>query len=331
MYGFGNEACGYIIVHFSYLSSLFWILLCPAWLRRTSFRFWIKGFRLYTGGMKVIRTPEEMLAWSREQRASGKTIGLVPTMGYLHEGHLSLVHTSREQSDVTVVSLFVNPTQFGPSEDLDKYPRNEERDQALCEEAGVNALFAPDASAMYAEDRSVRVVEESLFNGLCGASRPGHFDGVCTIVAKLFNVVDPDLAVFGEKDAQQLRIIRRMVRDLNFCVRIVSGPIVRESDGLAMSSRNSLLSDEEREQATALYASLLKAQAAFAAGETEAGALTSIVSEALRAATLGKIDYIACVDDETLRPVDKIDRKALLAIAVNFSSTRLIDNVVLGG
>jgi len=280
--------------------------------------------------MIIVRKPEDMLAWSREQRSAGKKICLVPTMGSLHEGHLSLIRIAHKKSDRVIVSLFVNPTQFGPREDLEKYPRDEARDRSLCEKEGADVLFIPDASAMYPEGYSVSVVEESISKGLCGVSRPVHFRGVVTVVAKLFNIVDPDFAVFGEKDAQQLRVIRRLVRDLNYPIEIVSGPTVREEDGLAMSSRNKLLSKEERVQAAIVRMSLEKALSAWAEGEKNAAAIKAVVAGVLSTAPLGRVDYIELVDDETLEPVEKIDRRALLAIAVNFSSTRLIDNVVLG-
>jgi pantoate--beta-alanine ligase len=271
-----------------------------------------------------------MQEWSWRQKLAGRVIGLVPTMGYLHEGHLSLVRITRAETDLVVVSLFVNPIQFGPKENIRRYPRAFERDRSLCEQERVDVLFIPEPAAMYPEGYSVYANEESLSRGLCGASRPGHFRGVVTVVAKLFNIVQPDLAVFGEKDAQQLRVIRRLVRDLNFPVTILSGPIVREPDGVAMSSRNVLLKPEERRQAVALNRSLKKAAEAFNAGERNAARINELVAGELAAARLGRVDYIELVDEETLYPVKQIKRKALLAVAVYFSATRLIDNVVLG-
>lgn len=280
--------------------------------------------------MILERSPEAMqrraLAWRRE----GLSVGLVPTMGYLHEGHLSLVRIARARADRVVVSLFVNPTQFGVGEDLDRYPRDEARDAALCEAEGVDVLFAPAAADMYATDHSLRIEESSLSRGLCGASRPDHFGGVLTVVAKLFNLCQPDLAVFGEKDAQQLRLIRRMVRDLNFPVEVVGGPLIRESDGVAMSSRNSLLSPDERAQATCLVQALRAIESAFRAGETQAGALVEVGRRTVDAAPLATLDYLELVDDTTLEPVrGAITAPTLAAIAVRFPSTRLIDNLVL--
>jgi pantoate--beta-alanine ligase len=278
----------------------------------------------------TINTPSEMQKWALAQKRAGRTIGFVPTMGYLHEGHLSLIRLARRHASVTVVSIFVNPKQFGPKEDFGRYPRDFARDEALCRAENVDVIFYPDPASMYAENFSVYVVEESLGGGLCGASRPGHFRGVTTVVAKLFNIVQPDFAVFGEKDAQQLRIVRRMVRDMNFPVTIIPGPIARETDGLAMSSRNSLLQPEDRRQAVCLSQSLEAAVKAFRSGERDAGKIRQIVSDIIGTAPQARVDYIEVVDDDTLAPVNKIDRKALLAIAVFFSTTRLIDNVVLG-
>ncbi|MBN2703956.1 MAG: pantoate--beta-alanine ligase [Pontiellaceae bacterium] len=263
-------------------------------------------------------------------KRAGQVIGFVPTMGFLHEGHLSLMRIAREQCDVLVVSIFVNPTQFGPNEDLDAYPRDFKRDEALCREAKVDFLFYPEPTNMYADNASVWVEEESLSSVLCGASRPGHFRGVCTVVAKLFNLVQPDIAVFGEKDAQQLRIIERMVRDLNFPVEIVRGPIVRESDGLAMSSRNKYLSPEQRKNAICLREALGAATRLFRQGEHDVELIRSVMKEMISAVPEVRIDYIEFVDDQTLCMVDRIDRPVLVAIAVRVGSTRLIDNVVLG-
>lgn len=280
--------------------------------------------------MILLDTPEAMVAWSREQRRHGRTIGFVPTMGYLHDGHLSLVRLARARAGSVVVSIFVNPTQFGPNEDFSRYPRDFARDEALCRAAGVDAVFYPTAASMYPPGFSTYVVEEALGRGLCGAARPGHFRGVTTVVAKLFNLVQPDLAVFGEKDAQQLRVIRRMVRDLNIPVEIVPGPTGREADGLAMSSRNSLLAPDERAQAVALSRALGHARERVAAGERDAAAVRAVVAEALASgAPSGVVDYIELVDDDTLEPVERIERPALLALAVKFSGTRLIDNTVL--
>jgi pantoate--beta-alanine ligase len=220
--------------------------------------------------MQIIRQPSEMQASARAWKQAGRRIGFVPTMGYLHDGHRSLIERARARADVVVVSIFVNPIQFGPNEDLSRYPRDFARDEAVCRAAGADALFYPESTSMYAADHSVYVEETRLGSGLCGAARPGHFRGVTTVVAKLFNLVRPDCAVFGEKDAQQLRIIRRMVRDLAFPVEVVSGPTVREADGLAMSSRNALLKPEERAQAVCLRKALDEAERLYRSGERSA-------------------------------------------------------------
>lgn len=280
--------------------------------------------------MEVIEDPQRMQAMALGWRRQGIKVGLVPTMGFLHEGHLSLVRIAREQAELVVLSLFVNPTQFGPNEDLDRYPKNIERDLALCEQEGVSVVFMPSAEKVYAADASVFVQEAQLSRGLCGLSRPVHFRGVLTVVAKLFNLILPDVAVFGEKDAQQIRLIRRMVRDLNFPLEILPGPIVREADGVAMSSRNANLSEPERLQARVLRKSLMAVSAAVAAGESDLRKLRGIVDLLLAEAPLGQLDYLEFVDDETLVPVERIgDRPVLAAMAVQFPGARLIDNVVL--
>jgi pantoate--beta-alanine ligase len=251
-------------------------------------------------------------------------------MGYLHEGHLSLVRAARERADRVMVTLFVNPTQFGPKEDLAKYPRDFERDRALCEAAGVDALFAPEASDMYPPGHATRVeVSGPLTEGLCGASRPGHFSGVATVVTKLFNLCEPDVAVFGQKDAQQAAVIRRFTSDLDLPVEIVVAPTVREADGLAMSSRNVYLSPEERAQAPVLKRSLDLAAEAFASGERHAEALIQRVRDTLATAPLCRIDYVECVDADSFAPVTALERPSLLAIAAFFGRTRLIDNATL--
>jgi len=289
--------------------------------------------------MKIISSPKEMQSAAQALRREGKTIGFVPTMGFLHEGHLSLMRIARERADVAVASIFVNPTQFGPNEDLDAYPRDFERDEKLCRETGADLLFYPPArhslgdggtpENMYLDGHSVWVDEDSLSGVLCGAARPGHFRGVCTVVTKLLNIVLPDFMVLGEKDAQQLRVLRRMVRDLNFPVEIVPGPTVREPDGLALSSRNKYLSPAERAEAVCLFQGLEKAKALFAAGERDAAVLKAAICEVIEK-TSGIIDYIELVDDETLQPVARADKPALVALAVKFSGARLIDNAVLG-
>ncbi len=278
--------------------------------------------------MKIIESPEEMQKQARLLRQSGEYISFVPTMGFLHEGHLSLIRIAKEYADTVVVSIFVNPAQFGPNEDLAAYPRDFERDETLCREAGADFLFYPTPENMYLDNHSIWLSEESLSTVLCGASRPGHFRGVCTVVAKLLNIVQPDFMVLGEKDAQQLRVLRRMVRDLNFAVKIIAAPTVREADGLAMSSRNKYLTPAERKEAVCLYRSMEKAKALFAAGERDAEKI-KIAVRAVIEATSGRVDYIELVDDESLQPVKALENPALLALAVKFSGARLIDNTVL--
>jgi len=280
--------------------------------------------------MKIISTVSDMQQTARTLRAEGKRIGFVPTMGNLHEGHLSLIRIARQHADVVIVSLFVNPTQFGPNEDFKAYPRTFKRDRALCEEAGVDLLFHPDGKEIYPEGVSVSITENSLSRTLCGAARPGHFDGVCTVVAKLFNITLPHVAVFGEKDAQQLHLIRRMVRDLCFPVEIVSGPTVREADGLAQSSRNQHLTPEQRPQATCLRRALDEAERLFAAGERDADVLTAAMRALIDKEPAAKIDYVSIVDDETLQPLEgPIAAPALVALAVWVGPPRLIDNTTL--
>ncbi len=280
--------------------------------------------------MKIIEKISEMQSFSCEIRRSGRTIGVVPTMGFLHEGHMSLVDLAKRHSDVVVVTIFVNPTQFGPSEDFDRYPRNFDGDVKLCESHGVDAIFAPSVGEMYPGGASTWVVEEKLSQGLCGKSRPGHFRGVTTVVAKLFNAVLPDIAVFGEKDFQQLKVLTKMVRDLNFPIKIIPGPIVREKDGLAMSSRNKYLSKDERERALSISRSLAEAEAMAGAGVRDAGKIAAAISKRISAAG-GRVDYVEIVDAETLEPADKMDGPSLAAVAAFFGSTRLIDNRVLDG
>ncbi len=278
--------------------------------------------------MLIIQTPEEMQRWARERRREGRRIGFVPTMGYLHAGHLSLVEDARRRSDVVAVSIFVNPTQFGPHEDFSKYPRDEARDLALCRAAGAAAVFLPAPEAMYAPDASVTVDEGRLALGLCGARRLGHFRGVCTVVAKLFNIVLPDVAVFGQKDYQQAAVIRRLVRDLNFPVEVVVAPTCREPDGLAMSSRNVYLSGEERLRALGLSRALQAAADAVADGPADAEAVRRVLRETLEAHAL-KMDYAEVVDAETLVPVAQAARGHVALVAAYCGKTRLIDNRVL--
>ena len=279
--------------------------------------------------MQFIDDPEAMAEWAKERRRGSGTVALVPTMGALHAGHLALIKLARMHADEVVVSLFVNPTQFGEATDFTHYPRRLEQDLMQCEELGVDVLFAPSADRVYMTDRSVWVDEEQLSRGLCGESRPGHFRGVCTIVLKLLNWVQPDVAVFGEKDAQQLRIIERMVRDLNIPVEILRGETVREADGLAMSSRNQRLSEEARLDAVVIYESIQGAKEQVEQGERSVEVLIQAVRDHLACVPRLVIDYVVIVDDVTLKPIERIYSTALLAIAVNVESVRLIDNDVL--
>ncbi len=280
--------------------------------------------------MRIIEKVKEMKLFSEMARREGKSIGFVPTMGYLHEGHLSLVRRARAENDVVVVSIFVNPIQFGPNEDYDRYPRDFERDKMLLEKEGVDCVFYPSVEEMYPQDFSTYVEETVLSKPLCGRSRPGHFRGVCTVVAKLFNIVKPHRAYFGQKDAQQFRVLRRMVRDLNMDVEMIECPIVREPDGLAMSSRNVYLSPEERGQALALYRSLRLAEELFTKGERDALKIKREMEEFLRGFDKVRVDYVEIVDEETLEPVSKIEKKVIVAVAAWVGKARLIDNVILG-
>lgn len=278
--------------------------------------------------MKIFRDAVKFQNWAIDQRAKGNKIGLVPTMGYLHEGHLSLVALSKRNADVTAVSIFVNPIQFGPGEDYAVYPRDEKADLAKCRAAGVDAVFLPAPESMYESDASVMVDETKLADRLCGLRRPGHFRGVCTVVAKLFNLALPQIAVFGQKDYQQLSVIKRMVRDLNFPVKIIAAPIVREKDGLAKSSRNVYLGAEERQRAVALYEAIQFAKKAVKNGPLSATVLRKKI-EALLTGRALKLDYVELLDAETLEPVKKAQRGTMLLLAVFNGRTRLIDNARL--
>jgi len=280
-----------------------------------------------TASIPCLATVSEIRAALAEARAGGDSIGLVPTMGALHEGHLSLIRAARAENDVVVVSIFVNPTQFGPNEDLKRYPRDLEGDGLLCAEAGADLIFCPSAGEMYPEPYSTWVEVEGLTGGLCGRSRPGHFRGVCTVVSKLFNICDPERAYFGEKDAQQLAVVTRMVRNLDFPVEIVPCPTVREADGLAMSSRNARLSPQERAQAPVLYRALSAAYDRVRAGERDAPALDRLIRSILAGAPLGEVDYVEIVRADDLTPVATLSGENLMAVAVRFGETRLIDNV----
>lgn len=279
--------------------------------------------------MKIVRAVKDMKAESARLRASGKRIGFVPTMGYLHEGHLSLVRASLDKADATVVSLFVNPTQFGPGEDFAEYPRDEKRDMGLLEKLGVSVAFAPDAKEMYPEGFRTFVEVEGLQDKLCGRSRPGHFRGVCTVVLKLFEIVEPDIAFFGQKDAQQALIIKRMVKDLNLGVTIEVLPIVRERDGLAMSSRNEYLDRKQRKAALCLYKSLSEAERLIRGGERDARIIQRRMEQIIQQEPLARIDYVSVVDLDNLEPLSKIEKEALVAVAVFIGKVRLIDNIMI--
>lgn len=279
--------------------------------------------------MNIYGSVAEARAACRAVRANNKRLGLVPTMGALHEGHLSLVRAAKFECDVVVVSLFVNPTQFGPTEDLARYPRPFARDRELLEREGVAILFAPSAEEMYPKGDGTWVVVEGLSEKLDGRSRPGHFRGVATVVSKLFHIIEPDAAFFGQKDAAQCAVIRRLVRDLNFPAEIVVCPIVRESDGLAMSSRNAYLSPEDRQRALVLRRSLSRVEEDFRRGERSATKLIAIARETFAKEPQVRLDYFEIVDPDTLEPIDQIHRPTLAAVAAYLGSTRLIDNVVL--
>jgi pantoate--beta-alanine ligase len=277
----------------------------------------------------VVTTVAEVRSAVAAARREGKTVGLVPTMGALHAGHAALIRAARAHSGFVVVSIFVNPTQFGPKEDFAKYPRTPEADQQLCAEAGANLIFAPAVEEMYPA-RSVTFVEVTeLDAGLEGPSRPGHFRGVCTVVLKLFNIVGPDAAHFGAKDFQQARIIRQMVRDLNVPVEVRVEPTVREADGLAMSSRNRYLLPAERAAAAGIYMALVAAQARARAGEIDVARLESALAAELAAIPGARVDYARIVDADSLRPLARLDRRAVAAVAVFLGTTRLIDNIVI--
>ena len=275
--------------------------------------------------MEIIRTPVAMTVWANKTLAAGETIGLVPTMGFFHEGHLRLMRKAREKAARTVVSLFVNPIQFGANEDLGRYPRDFARDCQLAEGEGVDVLFAPEAQAMYPAETSTRVIVSGLTDGLCGASRPGHFAGVTTVVAKLFHIIKPHCAVFGRKDFQQLAVIQRMVADLNWDVEIIGHPIVREADGLAMSSRNVYLSASERQAALCLFRAIGHARRRVRTGTVEAPVLQQEVEELLQQEGVA-IEYVSLVDQATLRPQAVLQKGAVLAMAIKVGATRLIDN-----
>jgi pantoate--beta-alanine ligase len=280
--------------------------------------------------MEIINRRQRMSSIARKLRRDNKRVAFVPTMGALHAGHLALVKEARALADAVIVSIFVNPTQFGENEDFDKYPRDLTADSTRLAEFDVDYVYAPDADEIYPDGFSTYVYVEGLSEGLEGASRPGHFRGVATVVTILLNTVRPDFAVFGQKDAQQVAIVRRLARDLGFETEIVVLPTVREESGLALSSRNAYLSDEERQKAAILFQGLREAKAAFNGGERNAARLTQMVQERIESEPVARIEYVAVVDARTLEPVDKVgDRETLIAAAVRFGKVRLIDNLVL--
>jgi pantoate--beta-alanine ligase len=278
---------------------------------------------------EIVRAPAEMRALAEDRRRDGQHIAVVPTMGYLHDGHLSLLREGRRRSDFLVMTLFVNPTQFGPNEDLARYPRDEAGDLDKARSCGVDAVFAPHPEAMYTQGHQTSVLVAALSQPLCGAKRPGHFAGVATVVTKLFHATCPHVALFGQKDYQQLALIRRMVVDLDFGIAIVGMPIVREADGLAMSSRNAYLDAAQRAQATALFQGLCAARTRFAEGVRDAETLLASARQVIAGAPLIRVDYLELRDAETLAEVTEVDRPAVLAVAAFVGATRLIDNIVL--
>lgn len=277
--------------------------------------------------LKIATTIKEVRDTVKEWKSQGLTVGLVPTMGYLHEGHGSLIKTSASQCDKTVVSVFLNPTQFAPNEDLESYPRDFEQDKVLCEKMGADLVFHPEVREMYEQDNATFVeILSEMPKQLCGKTRPIHFRGVCTVVSKLFNIVTPDKAFFGEKDAQQLAIIKRMVRDMSYGIEIVGCPIIREGDGLAKSSRNTYLNEEERKSALCLSKAIFLGKSLVESGETDANKVLEEMKNLINKEPLARIDYVEAVDGVTMMPVDKIEKDTLVAMAVYIGKTRLIDN-----
>ncbi|MEK6732324.1 MAG: pantoate--beta-alanine ligase [Candidatus Omnitrophota bacterium] len=279
--------------------------------------------------MKVYRSISSLTKKIQEIKKQGKAIGLVPTMGFLHEGHMSLIRRARKDTDCVIVSIFVNPAQFGPKEDFRKYPRDMKKDLELCEKEAADIIFAPEAREMYPEGFATYVKVERITDTLCGASRPGHFRGVATVVAKLFNITMPDIAYFGQKDGQQAAVIRRMAKDLDMPVKIKVEPIVREKDGLAMSSRNVYLNPEERVQALCIYKSLKLAQRLFNKGERDSKEIIKRMSQLINENRKADIDYVSIVDTEELRDMKRISGQAMVTVAVRIGNTRLIDNIIL--
>jgi len=279
--------------------------------------------------MQIIEYVQEMSRWSETERRDGRRIVFVPTMGFLHDAHLSLVRDGKKRGDRVVVSIFVNPAQFSPNEDFAAYPRDFERDRGLLEREHADVLFHPSVREIYPEGSQTHVDVDELGALLCGAHRPGHFQGVATVVAKLFNIVRPQVAIFGEKDYQQLQLIRRLVRDLNFDIEIVGHPIVREADGLTMSSRNFYLSPEERQAALCLSRSLSRAACMVQRGETRGRVITEVVRVGIEKEPLARVEYVTLCDSATLEPLEEVQECALLALAVRIGKTRLIDNTIL--
>ncbi|WP_419881190.1 pantoate--beta-alanine ligase [Peribacillus sp. B-H-3] len=279
--------------------------------------------------MKIITTVREMQKHVREEKSSGKSVGFVPTMGFLHQGHRTLIENARRDNEIVVLSIFVNPLQFGPNEDLETYPRDIERDEITAREDGADYLFYPSVEEMYGSDVSVTAIVKERTDVLCGRQRPGHFDGVATVLTKLFNIVSPDRAYFGMKDAQQVAVVSSLIKDFNFDIELVPVPTVREEDGLAKSSRNVFLSDEERSQASQLYKSLQLAQKAAEAGERDPAVLSSMIRQHIESHTSGIIDYAEVYSYPALKPLDKLSGKVLIAIAVKFERARLIDNITI--
>ena len=278
--------------------------------------------------MQIVETIESVRSMVASARGEGKKVGFVPTMGALHAGHLSLVEAAVKECDFVVVSIFVNPTQFGPGEDIDKYPRDLAVDSELCEKAGVDVIFAPAVEEMYPEKNSSWVSVEGLTDHLCGSSRPGHFRGVTTVCTKLFNIVLPDIAFFGQKDAQQAAVIRRMVKDLNMPLEIAVCRTVREDDGLALSSRNKYLSDEERKDAPLLYKALSECEKAVRGGVIECAELIDIMKKTINRSPIIEVEYISIVDAESLEAVSEVSGRVLVALAARLGTTRLIDNII---
>ncbi|SDD48395.1 pantoate--beta-alanine ligase [Terribacillus halophilus] len=279
--------------------------------------------------MQIITTLEALQQERKQLAKEHKSVGYVATMGFLHEGHQALMKRSKAENDITVLSIFVNPLQFGEGEDFETYPRDAERDQLIAEQEGVDIVFMPEAAAMYPDDRTIKLQVTDRVDVLCGKSRPGHFDGVVTVLSKLFHLIQPDHAYFGLKDAQQVAVVQALVHDLNFPLEVVPVPTVREADGLAKSSRNVYLSEQERQAAPAIYRALQQAKQSIQGGEKDASRIVSAVKEFINSETNGRIDYVEILSYPALQPVRKIEARIIIAAAVYFDKARLIDNLVL--